>query len=375
MNIKKNIRNISSWVILGILCSTMMMASSAKIFGLLSAEELALWEKNNLASQIRMVGLLEFVVALLIIIPYTSSLGVLLVSCFWGGAIVFHLTLDDPVTHMLPAAIFLTLAWIGSYLRNQDLLSSFRKEKETRLALESELSDAQKIQASLLPKNTLSVEGLLVAGRNMAAKEVGGDFFDYLQKENSLLIAVGDVSGKGLKGAMNAVMASGILNLSAKYQQSINEIMSDMNESLCQSIEQDMNVTMILAQFATEKKQMILANAGQHAYPLLIRNGTVELVQAKGLALGMIPTISYKPTTVDLESGDLLLFMTDGITEPRNAKGVMYEESGRLNEVLLNIPVEMGIEEVVDTIINDVEAYTADEEQDDDITLVAVRVS
>ena len=227
----------------------------------------------------------------------------------------------------------------------------------------------------LHPKNTLSVEGLLVAGRNMAAKEVGGDFFDYLQKENSLLIAVGDVSGKGLKGAMNAVMASGILNLSAKYQQSINEIMSDMNESLCQSIEQDMNVTMILAQFATEKKQMILANAGQHAYPLLIRNGTVELVQAKGLALGMIPTISYKPTTVDLESGDLLLFMTDGITEPRNAKGVMYEESGRLNEVLLNIPVEMGIEEVVDTIINDVEAYTADEEQDDDITLVAVRVS
>ena len=78
---------------------------------------------------------------------------------------------------------------------------------------------------------------------------------------------------------------------------------------------------------------------------------------------------------VDLESGDLLLLMTDGITEPRNSDGVMYEESGRLNEVLSNIPVEMPIEEVVDTIINDVEAYTADEEQDDDITLVAVRVS
>ena len=89
----------------------------------------------------------------------------------------------------------------------------------------------------------------------------------------------------------------------------------------------------------------------------------------------MIPSISYKSTVVDLESGDLLLLMTDGITEPRNAEGVMYEESGRLNEVLLNIPVETAIEEVVDTIINDVEAYTVDEEQDDDITLVAVRVS
>ena len=101
----------------------------------------------------------------------------------------------------------------------------------------------------------------------------------------------------------------------------------------------------------------------------------IEPVKAKGLALGMIPTIPYKSTMVDLESGDLLLLMTDGITEPRNAEGVMYEESGRLAKVLSNIPAEMPIKEVVDTIINDVEVYTADEEQDDDITLVAVRVS
>ena len=67
--------------------------------------------------------------------------------------------------------------------------------------------------------------------------------------------------------------------------------------------------------------------------------------------------------------------MTDGIKEPCNVDGVMCRESGRLAEVLSNIPVEMPIEEVVDTIINDVEAYTADDEQDDDITLVAVRVS
>ena len=101
----------------------------------------------------------------------------------------------------------------------------------------------------------------------------------------------------------------------------------------------------------------------------------IEPVKAKGLALGMILTIPYKSTMVDFESGDLLLLMTDGITEPRNAEGIMYEESGRLDEVLSRIPVEMPIEEVVATIINDVEDYTVDEEQDDDITLVAVRVS
>ena len=106
----------------------------------------------------------------------------------------------------------------------------------------------------------------------------------------------------------------------------------------------------------------------------MIRGGSVQPVKAKGLALGIIPTISYKSTVVDLESGDLLL-MAHGITEPRNTEGVMYQESGRLSQVLSNIPVGMPMEEVVDTIINDVAAYTVDEEQDDGITLVAVRVS
>ncbi|HHZ65123.1 MAG TPA: serine/threonine-protein phosphatase, partial [Flavobacteriales bacterium] len=169
--------------------------------------------------------------------------------------------------------------------------------------------------------------------------------------------------------------ASGILRIYAEQENDTSSVMSSINKALCQSMEQDMNVTMIIAQFDHAKKQMTLANAGQHAYPLLIRNNSIEPVKAKGMALGMIPTIPYKPTTTDLESGDLLLFMTDGITEPRNADGVMYEESGRMNEVLANIPIEMPIEEVLDTIISDVEDYAADEEQDDDITLVAVRVA
>jgi len=251
------------------------------------------------------------------------------------------------------------------------------QERETRLALEAELTDANQMQTSLLPKTAPVVEGLQIAGSSIATREVGGDFFDYLISENGrqISIAVGDVSGKGLRGAMNAVMASGILRIYAEQENNISSVMSNINKALCQSMEQDMNVTMVLAQFDTEEKLMTLANAGQHAYPLLIRGGFVQSVKAKGLALGMIPTIPYKSIVVDLESGDLLLLMTDGITEPRNADGVMYEESGRLAELVSSIPADMSIKEVVDTIINDVEAYTADEEQDDDITLVAVRVS
>jgi len=253
---------------------------------------------------------------------------------------------------------------------NEKLLKS---EKEAR----DELADAHDMQVALLPKSAPVIPGLQIAGSSIAAKEVGGDFFDYLVPEDSqqISIAVGDVSGKGLRGAMNAVMSSGILRIYAEQENDTSSVMSSINKALCQSMEQDMNVTMVIAQFDNTKKQMTLANAGQHAYPLLIRNGTIEPVIAKGMALGMIPNIPYKPTTIDLESGDLLLFMTDGITEPRNAEGVMYEESGRMNEVLASIPIEMPIEEVLNTLINDVEDYTTDEEQDDDITLVAVRVA
>ena len=97
-------------------------------------------------------------------------------------------------------------------------------------------------------------------------------------------------------------------------------------------------------------------------YSLIIKNGSCY--------------IDGKLTKVDLESGDLLLFMTDGITEPRNAEGVIYEESGRFHQFVSELENQLTAEEVVDTVIQDVINYMADEkERDDDITLVAVKVT
>ena len=125
----------------------------------------------------------------------------------------------------------------------------------------------------------------------------------------------------------------------------------------------------------TCRKKLTLANAGQHAYPLLVRNNRVEPIKAKGLALGMIPSIPYKSLTMDLKSGDLLLFMTDGITEPRNEQGQMYEESGHFHQFVSNLSSDFSAQEVVDSVIDDVLAYMVDpEDRDDDITLVAVKV-
>ena len=250
-----------------------------------------------------------------------------------------------------------------------------QQEREVRQSLEEELIDAQRMQTSLLPEHTPEIGGIQVSALSIPALEVGGDFYEYLEGQEDLKIAVADVSGKGLKAAMNAVMASGILNLSNTYQKEVSRILFDMNVALCNSMEQDMNVTMTLAQFSRESKQMTLVNAGQHAYPLLVRKREVQQLQAKGLALGMMPSITYKPLAIDLQSEDIVLFMTDGITEPRNSQGVMYESSGRFHKLISSLQEDMTAEEIAKHIVEDVTDYMVDnKERDDDITLVVVKV-
>ena len=258
----------------------------------------------------------------------------------------------------------------------------YRIEKGDRIQfariheIEQDLEHARKMQMSLIPKATPDLPLLEISGRNIGANEVGGDFFNYFVAKDKIRIAVADVSGKGLKAAMNAVMACGILKIASKSSESPVELMSEINGALCDSMEQDMNMTMVLGEFDLQEKKLTLVNAGQHAYPLLVRNNQVEPIKAKGLALGMMPSIRYNSLKLDLKLGDLLLFMTDGITEPRNEQGKMYEESGQFHQFISNLSTDLSAKEIVDSIIEDVLTYMIDpEDRDDDITLVAVKVT
>ena len=126
-------------------------------------------------------------------------------------------------------------------------------------------------------------------------------------------------------------------------------------------MERDMSVTMILAQFELEQKNDLIQRWAARL-STAICGASVEPVQAKGLALGMIPSIPYKPLATELQSGDLILFMTDGMTEPRNAEGVMYKESGRFHDVISELLDELS-REVVESIIQDVINDMVDEEE------------
>ena len=137
-----------------------------------------------------------------------------------------------------------------------------------------------------------------------------------------------------------------------------------------------MNVTMVIGLINSETKTMHLANAGHHAHPLLIRDGTVEPLLAKGMPLGMMAGISYREIEFVLQSGDVLVFMTDGIIEAKDNEGTEYQDTARLEQVLAQFTADTSAEAMVTALINDATTFGADmtAEEEDDITVVVVKV-
>lgn len=142
----------------------------------------------------------------------------------------------------------------------------------------------------LMPEVAPEIEGLEVAGKCVSANTVSGDFFDYLQGDNEIAVVVGDVTGHGMQGAMNAVMTDGVLRMVADEMDGISPaaLLEKFNHVLTSRLEDHLNVTMVIGHINTVAKTLTLANAGHHAHPLLVRNGQVEPLVAKGMPLGMM---------------------------------------------------------------------------------------
>ena len=247
-----------------------------------------------------------------------------------------------------------------------------------RLAVE-ELADARRVQMGLMPEVAPEIEGLEIAGRCVSANTVGGDFFDYLQGSNEIAIVVGDVTGHGMQGAMNAVMTDGVLKATAKAQVHLSpaRLMTELNEVLIDQMEEQMNVTMVIGLINGVAKKLTLANAGHHAHPQLLRNGQLTPLLAKGMPLGMMAGISYQQIEFQLQSGDVVVFMTDGIIEAKDSAGQEYQETDRLSHVLAQFTsADTSAEAMVTALINDATIFGTDmtPEEEDDITVVVVKV-
>ena len=137
-----------------------------------------------------------------------------------------------------------------------------------------------------------------------------------------------------------------------------------------------MNVTMVIGIIKGVAKKLVLANDGHHAHPQLLRNGTIEPLVSKGMPLGMMADIGYRQIEFSLQSGDVLVFMTDGIIEAKDPDGQEYQSTDRLSHVLAQFTADTPAEAMVNALIDDATPFGADmtTEEEDDITVVVVKV-
>ena len=280
----------------------------------------------------------------------------------------------------LPTLIFMTvvLTLIGRLVANRrhtlQLRNEVRQREEAEIQrIRAELSEAQNIQMGLLPTEAPDTKGFDVAGMSVPATQVGGDFYDYLTvADGRTAIAVADAAGKGLRGAMNAVLTNGMLYEVSRFKSEADVILTDLNSGLGPRMYGPSFIALNLAILDEDKKRLDYANGGQ-PYPILKRGADIIEIENSDLPLGSMKKVEYESVTFDLNEGDILIFHTDGLIEALNTDEEMYGTE-RLKESISRIPDSFTAAEVIQGIVEDVRSFVGEAEQYDDMTIVTIKI-
>lgn len=209
-------------------------------------------------------------------------------------------------------------------VENARLLSeSLEKQR-----LEHELDLAEKVQKTLVPRSDLTVGGVRLDSLYIPARHVGGDYFDILPREDgTFLLAVGDVSSKGVPAALLMTAARSVVRAAAARTGSVAQIVNEINRVVCADLtdQKEMFITFFLALVDPNARTITYTNAG-HPPPLLLRQGTgaVEQLGRGGVFLGQFRDFDYIESAIDFAPGDHLLAFTDGIVEAADDQGNLF---------------------------------------------------
>jgi sigma-B regulation protein RsbU (phosphoserine phosphatase) len=239
--------------------------------------------------------------------------------------------------------------------------------------LEEELSIAKRIQQSFLPREDPELFGFDICGINIPSEEVGGDYYDFIPIiDNQMGVAIGDVSGKGIPAALIMAFFRASLIAEIRNNYAIRSIMFKVNNLLFESTEPDIYVTAVYGVLDIKNKIFTFANAGHNPPLLRHANGKMENLTQGGMALGAFENSKYEERPIKLNPGDIIVLYTDGVTETKNAQD---EEFGtqRLKQVI-NDSSSMKAKEIRESIHDAVKDFTSSSSQEDDLTLVVIKV-
>jgi serine phosphatase RsbU (regulator of sigma subunit) len=246
------------------------------------------------------------------------------------------------------------------------------QERLAKQRLDEELHLASEIQRMLLPRQPPRSEYFEIAAINLPSLEIGGDYYDFVELgKGAIGVAVGDISGKGIPGAilMANVQAAGRAAAIRNTQTRL--VMEELNNQISRTTTAEKYATFFYGILWPEKK-LTYTNAG-HNYPILCqRDGTLRELRQSNLIIGVREGIKYDELTAELQSGDVLIFYTDGVTEAMNSS---LEEFGveRLFATIRRA-CQFSAENIRNTIYETILHFAGDTPQADDLTLVVVKV-
>jgi sigma-B regulation protein RsbU (phosphoserine phosphatase) len=262
-------------------------------------------------------------------------------------------------------------------IENARLYEEVRRNEER---IEKELRFAQRVQVALLPTEPPArLKYADVAGRFAPARELGGDIHDFLTPEsNALVVAVGDVSGKGAPAALYGAFAAELVRsrtLRRRYTPerfSVGGVLEAMNRILHERQLEEYYCTLVYAFFDFKRRALTLSNSGL-PYPIRCSAGECGQIELPGVPLGSFPGITYDEVTVPLQTGDVFVFCTDGIYEAMTEQGAEF--GSRRVCAIVSEHRQSSAREIVDAIFETVTAFRGHAPQNDDKTAVAVKIT
>jgi phosphoserine phosphatase RsbU/P len=247
-------------------------------------------------------------------------------------------------------------------------------EVADRLSLKNDLEIAREIQKAMLPPGRFRAPGADVCAFSRPANTVGGDFYEILPMgDGRLMIAVGDVAGKGSPAALLMALLLAMMRTLIDERLEPADLIARLNVQVCRQSPGNRFITIFYGVLNLPTGEMTYVNAG-HTLPLLLRAGRdVERLQSGGVALGMFEGSRFETGRVQLGPDDLLAIYSDGITEAENPKGHPFDEQGL--ETVLAAERRNNVAATCAAVVRAVERHTADTRLADDLTLLLLRRS
>ena len=270
--------------------------------------------------------------------------------------------------------VFKSIAEQSAFALYNAIIYSMANEKKR---LDHDLEIARDIQRILLPAEAPAINGFQISGLNVPARQVSGDYFDYIQVDDERLgVAIADVSGKGVPASLIMAICRSVLRAEAARNPSPADVLRKVNRQLYPDIKEDMFISMAYLILDHQRDGITLARAG-HDAPLLYQrqSQTVTPIKSPGMVVGIDSGNVFDRLTADfavpLERDDCLVLYTDGVTEALNSDGDEFGIDRMIQSVRAS--ATDGAQTIVKRIIEDVRNFTGSFPQNDDITLIAIR--